>query len=140
VATTSISLLDNAAAEFKRLRRAVKALSDHPSADDLHRIRIKVKRARYAAELVRAAAGERGERFIEQAKSVQDILGEHQDAVVLEEYLHEVIDRREAAHTLEPQLLERQRRRRKKTRAAFFVEWPKLERRGRKLWSTALEP
>jgi CHAD domain-containing protein len=140
VASTGLSLLGSAAAEFKKLRRAVKALSGHPSAEDLHEIRIKVKRARYAAELVRAAAGERGQRFIDQAKKLQDILGEHQDAVVLEEYLHQVIDRREATHALEQQLLKRQCKRRKKTRAAFFEEWPRLERRGRKAWSDAPMP
>jgi CHAD domain-containing protein len=139
-ASTAVSLLGNAAAEFKKLRRAVGALPGHPSAEELHEIRIKVKRARYAAELVRAAAGERGERFIDQAKKAQDILGEHQDAVLLQEYLHEAIDRREAAPTLEQLLLERQRKRRKKSRVAFFEEWPKLERRGRKAWKVVPRP
>jgi CHAD domain-containing protein len=140
VASTGLSLRGSAAAEFKKLRRAVKALSGHPSAEDLHEIRIKVKRARYAAELVGADAGGRGQRFIDQAKKIQDILGEHQDAVVLEEYLHEAIDSREAMHALQQQLLKRQRKRRKKTRAAFFEEWPRLERRGRKAWSDAPVP
>jgi CHAD domain-containing protein len=138
--STGVSLLGTAAAEFKKLRRAVESLPGRPSADELHEIRIKVKRARYAAELVRAAAGERVERFIDQAKRVQDILGEHQDAVLLEEYLHEGIDRRQAAPALEQQLLERQRKRRKKSRAAFFEEWPKLARRGRKAWSVVPMP
>jgi len=140
IASTDLSLLVAAAAEFKKLRRAVKALSGHPGAGDLHAIRIRVKRARYAAELVRAAAGEPGERFLDQAKTVQDILGEHQDAVILEQYLHDIVGRRAASHGLEQQLLERQRRRQKKTRAAFFEEWPKLDRRGRKLWSAPLMP
>lgn len=140
VASSGVSLVASVGAEFKKLRRAVKALPGHPSAEDLHEIRIKVKRVRYAAELVRAAAGGRGERFIDQAKTLQDILGEHQDAVVLEEYLHEVIGRREGTHELEQQLLKRQRKRRKKTRAAFFEEWPRLERRGRRAWSTASMP
>ena len=139
VSSMEVSLPGSAAAEFKKLRRAVKGLPGHPSADDLHEVRIKVKRARYAAELVEAA-GSRGTRFLDQAKTVQDILGEHQDAVVLEEYLHEVIGSREAKHALEQQLLKRQRKRRKKTRAAFFEEWPRLERRGRKAWSAAPVP
>lgn len=124
-----------AADEWKKLRRAVRHLPGHPGAADLHEIRIRVKRARYAAELVRASGGRRTEKFIDQAKAIQDILGEHQDAVVIEEYLHDVIDRREAAHALEEQLVRRQRKRRKKTRAAFFHEWPRLERRGRKAWA-----
>lgn len=131
-----VSLAEAAAAEWKKLRRAVKHLPGHPSAAELHEIRIRVKRSRYAAELARAAGGRRAEKFIDQAKAIQDILGEHQDAVVIEEYLHDVIDRREAAHALEQQLVRRQRKRRKKTRAAFFHGWPRLERRGRKAWAT----
>ncbi|HUM14861.1 MAG TPA: CHAD domain-containing protein [Candidatus Nitrosotalea sp.] len=137
VGREDVSLPDVAAKEFKRLRRAVKLLSSHPSADDLHAVRILVKRARYAAELARTTAGRRAKKFIDEAKTVQDILGEHQDAVVIEKYLHDVIDSREAAHALEQQLLRRQRKRRKKARAAFLEEWPSLERRGRKAWATA---
>ena len=132
-----VSLADAAGAEWKKLRRAVKHLPGHPSAAELHEIRIRLKRSRYAAELARVAGGRRAEKFIEQAKAIQDILGEHQDAVVIEEYLHDVIDRREAAHALEQQLVRRLRKRRKKTRAAFFHEWPRLARRGRKAWATA---
>jgi CHAD domain-containing protein len=135
LSASDVSLVDVAAAEFRKLRRAAKALPGHPDADDLHEIRIKVKRARYAAELVAGAAGQRGARFIEQAKALQDILGEHQDAVVIEEYLHENVDGGEAAQALGKHLLKRQRKRRKKARGAFFEEWPKLERRGRKAWS-----
>ena len=133
---TDISLAAAAAAEWQTLRRAVKHLPGHPSAAELHEIRIRVKRSRYAAELARAAGGRRAEKFIDQAKAIQGILGEHQDAVVIEEYLHDVIDRREAAHALEQQLVRRLRKRRKKTRTAFFLEWPRLARRGRKAWAT----
>jgi CHAD domain-containing protein len=131
---TDVSLPDVAATEWKRLRKAVQKLSGRPSADELHAVRIKVKRARYAAELARAAAGEHGKRFIHQAKKLQDILGDLQDAVVIEQYLHDAIDRTEPAQALGRDLVKRQRKRRKKARAAFFEEWPKLERRGREAW------
>jgi CHAD domain-containing protein len=131
------SLPESAAAQWKRVRRAVKRLPSRPSAAEMHEVRVKLKRARYAAELAAGAVGRPAERFVEQAKRVQDILGEHQDAVVIEEYLHDVIDGREGAHALEQQLIGRQRKRRKKMRAAFDRRWPKLERRGRKAWSGA---
>ncbi len=133
-AATDVSLPDVAASEWKRLRKAVQKLPGRPSVDELHAVRIKVKRARYAAELARAAAGARGRRFIDQAKKLQDILGDVQDAVVIEQYLHDAIDRTEPAQALGKHLVKRQRKRRKKARAAFFEEWPKLERRGRKAW------
>ncbi len=55
------------------------------SDDELHAARIKVKRARYAAELAEHELGSRGERFVDAAKRLQDVLGEHQDSVVAEE-------------------------------------------------------
>ena len=131
---SDVSLPDVAATEWKRLRKAVQKLPGRPSADDLHAVRIKVKRARYAAELARAAAGVRGKRFINQAKKLQDILGDLQDAVVIEQYLHDAIDHTEPAQALGKDLVKRQRKRRKKARAAFFEEWPKLKRRGREAW------
>jgi CHAD domain-containing protein len=133
-AATDVSLPDVAAGEWKRLRKAVQKLPGRPSVDELHAVRIKVKRARYAAELARAAAGARGRRFIDQARKLQDILGDVQDAVVIEQYLHDALDRTEPAQALGKHLVKRQRKRRKKARAAFFEEWPKLERRGRKAW------
>ena len=133
----AVSLPETAAAQWKKVRRAVKRLPARPSASELHEVRVKVKRARFAAELAADAVGRPADRFVEQAKRIQDILGEHQDAVVIEEYLHDVIDGREGAHALEQQLIGRQRKRRKKMRAAFDRRWPKLERRGRKAWSGA---
>jgi len=131
------SLAETAAAQWKKVCRAVKNLPARPAATELHEVRVKVKRARYAAEPAAGAVGRPAERFVEQVKRIQDILGEHPDAVVIEEYLHHVIDGREGAHALEQQLIGWQRKRRKKMRAAFDRRWPKLERRGRKARSGA---
>ena len=49
-----------AAAEFKRLAKAVKRLGDDPTDEALHNVRIKGKRARYAAELAEPVVGEAG--------------------------------------------------------------------------------
>ena len=129
------SLPEAAAAEWKKAAPGGEAPPRPSGAAELHEVRIRVKRARYAAELAREGVGRRAQKFIDQAKVLQDILGEHHDAVVIEEYLHDVIDSREAAHALEQQLVRRQRKRRKKTRAEFFHAWPRLERRGRKAWA-----
>ena len=64
------------AAEHKRLRKAVGALAADSPDEELHAARIRVKRARYAAEL------QGDESYVQAAKRLQDILGEHQDAVV----------------------------------------------------------
>jgi CHAD domain-containing protein len=81
--------------------------------------------------------GRRAERFAKKAKKVQDILGEHQDAVVAEERLSALLrngGRQPRQAAVAPWLAERQRARRQTARAAFTEQWPKLKRRGRKAW------
>jgi CHAD domain-containing protein len=135
VVEPDISLQDVAAKEFEKLRSAVKDLPERPEDEDLHAVRIKVKRARYAAELVRETAGRPAERFLEQAKEVQDVLGDHQDSVVLERRLRETPERSGDLRRVKKTLIGLERKRRNETRAAFREEWPKLKRRGRKAWS-----
>ena len=135
VRTSAVSLLSIASTEFKKLKKAVKKLPTQPSAAKFHAVRIKVKRTRYAAELLQLVIGRRAEQFIDKAKKLQDILGEHQDAVVVEEYLRKVTDRTRAAQALAQQLIKHQRERRKQALTAFQEKWPKLKRRGRKAFS-----
>jgi len=68
--------------ESKRMRRTFAALGNEPEDAALHASRIAVKRARYAADLASHELGRPGERFVTVAKQMQDILGDHQDAVV----------------------------------------------------------
>jgi len=72
---------------WKKLRRAVDALPEKPSPDELHRLRIRTKRARYAAEAVADLGGESAELFSVALEELQDVLGEHQDAVVAARWL-----------------------------------------------------
>jgi CHAD domain-containing protein len=136
LASGEVALADLAAREFRKLRKTVSALPETPGDADLHAVRIKAKRARYAAELAARAVGRPAERFVEKAKVLQDILGEHQDAVVAEERLRELFDgvRGRRAGFVAGRLVERQRARRLAARAAFSGYWPKVERRGRKTW------
>ncbi|MGH7331819.1 MAG: CHAD domain-containing protein [Candidatus Rokuibacteriota bacterium] len=134
---TEMSLRDLAAEEFRKLRKAVKALPEVPSDEDLHAVRIKAKRARHAAELAVPVEGRPAERFVSKAKRLQDILGEHQDAVVAASRLHELFAgaRGRRAGFVAGRLVERQRTRRQAARQAFQAFWPKVEGRGRKAWA-----
>lgn len=67
---------------WRRLRAAVRTLGAEPSDPALHEVRIRVKRARYAAEAVAPAAGPTARRFARALARVQDVLGEQHDAVV----------------------------------------------------------
>src|SRR4029079_8789395 len=73
--------------EYRPARKALRALEDDSPDDELHAARIRVKRARYAAELAGPELGRKGAAFVEAAKELQDVLGAHQDAVVGEEVL-----------------------------------------------------
>jgi CHAD domain-containing protein len=136
VVSADLSLPAVAASQFKKLRKAVKALPKKPNDDDLHAVRIRVKRARYAAELAQPIVGRPAKRFVARTKKLQDILGEYQDAVVAEKRLRTLVaeDRRSPAALLANKLVKRQRVRRQAAQLDFFEQWPKLERRGRKAW------
>lgn len=136
VPVSELSLPDIAAAEFKKARKAVERLPEEPSDSDLHAVRIKVKRARYAGEMAQAIVGRPAERFVERTKELQDTLGEHQDAVVAEAHLRALLKgaRGRGSGFVMGRLVERQRVRRREARKAFIEQWPKLEGRGRKAW------
>jgi CHAD domain-containing protein len=72
---------------WRRLRSYVGANGDAPGDEQLHRIRILAKRARYAADMCVPAAGAPAARFAGQLAVLQTVLGEHHDAVVTREWL-----------------------------------------------------
>jgi CHAD domain-containing protein len=74
---------------WKKLRKAVRKAGDDPPDHDLHQIRIRAKRARYAAEAVEPVIGKAAEDFADAISDLQTVLGDHQDAVVGEAWLRE---------------------------------------------------
>lgn len=131
------SLTDIAGAAFKKLRRTIKANGLDANDTTLHQIRIKGKKARYAAELAQTSVGKPAVRFLRQAKGFQDLLGEHHDALVTEQRLRTLLRQaqgRLAAFSL-GRLIERQCERRRKVRAALPKAWERLKKRGQKAWA-----
>jgi CHAD domain-containing protein len=120
--------------EFRRLRAAVRALGKSPSDEALHEVRKRGKRARYAAEL---AGAKQGKKFAEAAKSFQDVVGDHQDAVAAEECLTALVPRAKTPEAVfaAGRLLERQQSRRSHARRSLPKAWRKLQRQGRKAWA-----
>jgi CHAD domain-containing protein len=98
---------------FRRLARAIERLGPDPDDAAVHRLRITLKRARYAAELS-GPDGKQAARFLAHARALQDLLGRHQDAVVAERRLRElaVVDSSTAAAFVAGRIAERQRGRR----------------------------
>jgi CHAD domain-containing protein len=84
---------------WKKLRKEVGKGGDDPPDHELHQIRIRAKRARYAAEAVEPVIGKPAEDFADAISDLQTVLGDHQDAVVGEAWLREAAasGRRDAA-------------------------------------------
>jgi len=72
---------------WKKLRRRVRDLGDHPSDEALHATRVRAKQCRYAAEACEPVFGKRVRRLAQAMARVQDVLGEHRDAVVAQAWL-----------------------------------------------------
>ena len=108
------------AAQHKKLRKAVRTLADGSSDEELHAVRIHVKRARYAAELSGAGA------YVKAAKVLQDVLGEHQDAVVAAERLRDLARRMPHTSLAAGRLVEREHARALRGRDEWRSAWKKL--------------
>jgi len=136
VVVSTVSLSEIAAGAFTKLRKAIRKLGGAPTDSDLHRLRIKTKRARYAAELAETCAGNSAKRFIAQAKSFQDLLGIHQDAVLAEQHIREFLDQSSSVRAafVAGRMVRRQRHRRESARIQFRAQWKKLDKRGKKAW------
>jgi CHAD domain-containing protein len=123
-----------ATGEFRRLAKLVKRLGKRPDEEAIHRLRIALKRARYAAELAAPKGGLR-QRFLADARVLQDLLGEHQDAVVAEQRLRSITvdDVRTAAAFAAGRLAERQRARRERVQERLPAAWKRLRKSGSRL-------
>lgn len=78
---------------LRSLRREVEKQGDAPGDEGLHRLRIKLKRVRYAAELATPVAGKQASRAAHGLAGVQDVLGDHHDACTASERLQALGDR-----------------------------------------------
>jgi CHAD domain-containing protein len=121
-----VSLDALARMEIQRLRTAIRRLPSEPAADELHELRKLGKLARYAAELAGRDA------VVQRAKSLQDVLGSHQDAVVAEARLRAVAAESSPAEALAAgRLIDRERSRRADARATWRRAWERLDRAAR---------
>jgi CHAD domain-containing protein len=75
---------------WEHLVRRVGRLGHDPADEELHRVRILAKRARYAAEAA-AVVVPAAERHAKAIADLQSVLGDHQDAVVAEAWLRRAV-------------------------------------------------
>jgi CHAD domain-containing protein len=112
--------------ETKRLRKAYAALGPDPADTELHALRIRAKRARYAAELAAQAEGRRAAKLVQVLKQLQDLIGTHQDAVVTEQRVRALAKGR--ALLAAGRIVELERARKREARAELPRLWKRLER------------
>jgi CHAD domain-containing protein len=84
-------ILPLASAPFHRLAKAANHLDRHAANEELHRVRIRAKRARYATEAV-ARYEPAATALATALAGVQGVLGDQHDAVVAEAWLRSVIE------------------------------------------------
>lgn len=106
----------------RRLAKAVAGLPDEPPDEALHDVRLRAKRARYAAELAGRAE------YVRAAKQLQDVLGVHQDAVVAQERLRALAQADPAAAVAAGRLVERERARAAQARREWGSAWKALRK------------
>jgi CHAD domain-containing protein len=136
VIESTVTLADLAKQEFTKLRNAIRQAGDSPNNANIHKTRIRTKRARYAAVLAEATVGKPATRFINKARVVQDVLGMHQDAIQAEAHIRAFLKQSTTARAafVAGRMVERQRRRREKARGKMQRLLRGLLKRGEKAW------
>jgi CHAD domain-containing protein len=124
-----------AAAAHRKLRRAVARLPEAPDDDALHRVRIRAKRARYAAELAAPIVGRRANRAAKAVGGLQEVLGRHHDHVVAAAWLRHALPTasRPQAYAI-GLLVADQVAAADACRGGWSSAWSRAERAGRDAW------
>jgi CHAD domain-containing protein len=118
--------------QSRKLRKQVKRAGQAPDDTTLHELRKRAKHVRYAGERAARAGDDSLTELASRAKSLQDVLGAHQDAVVGEETLREL-----ATDVIRPaqalaigRLVERERARKADARDRWWEAWRKVKKAG----------
>jgi CHAD domain-containing protein len=120
---------------WRKLRRAARALDQDASPSALHRVRIRTKRCRYAAEAVAHLDGSAARRFTGACQRFLDVLGEHQDCALASAWLRrnaELASSREAYAAGQLAILERKAM--ATASKARPAAWKALNRRKLRRW------
>ncbi len=112
--------------QVERLWKARRRLGDDPTDTALHAIRIKVKRTRYAVEVLVGRDAEEAKELTKALRNLQDLIGVHQDAHVAEERIRAYAV--PGADLAAGRIIERERSIRVKVRQRLPTAWRRLAR------------
>jgi CHAD domain-containing protein len=116
----------------RAVRRAGQDQGEAAKPEALHRLRVRVKRLRYALETLRGLGGKSVGRMIRRLERLQDLLGRHQDAATAIAWLRaraEVGDLPPATLLATGALIHALSRRARRLRRRFPGAWEELQRR-----------
>lgn len=130
-----LTLLDVTRQSIHKLLTAIARSHLPATGKELHRIRILVKRSRYAVEVTSPFLGEAGKSYLHQAKQAQELLGLYQDTIVGEQRILELQHHRppNSVRFLSGMMIERLRNTRERLSGEIPKHWKKLKKLGRKL-------
>jgi CHAD domain-containing protein len=136
IVDAAVTLRELAEREFTKLRKAIRRMGPEPNHAVLHAIRIKTKRARYAAELALWSVGKPAARFMKEARAVQDLLGNYQDSFTAETYIRAFVKQSASVRAgfVAGRMIERQGQRRDTIQENLKALLKTLVKRGKKAW------
>lgn len=88
---------------YRKVRKIGDGITPDSPPEDYHRLRKRGKRLRYALEFLSNVYGKPAENLVKALKNLQDVLGDHQDAVVAAGYLRELSVKRGGNRKLPPE-------------------------------------
>jgi len=119
---------------WKHLKGALEGLGEDASDAELHLARIRTKRARYAAEAVEPVFGKGARAFARAAADLQDVLGEHQDAVVARTWLRTEVAGGGRRAFVAGELAMIELRAAERARSEWEAVWKRLSRKRLRFW------
>jgi CHAD domain-containing protein len=121
---------------WHKLAKQVGKLGNDPSDARLHEVRIRTKRARYAAEACAPVVGKPARAFAQAAARLQDVLGDLHDAVVAAEWLDAWAEHRGSAEEQRgaEALAAAERESAEELRTSWRAVWDELEAPDLRSW------
>lgn len=120
---------------WQKLRDAVEQVESDPRDEALHEVRIRAKRARYAADVAALSVGRPAARFAKAAAALQDVLGGLQDAVVTEAWLRSAVEgARRPVVLVAGQLVAMERAEADRARSSWREAWNGVRKPAMRTW------
>ena len=121
--------------QWRRLRKSVRAAEALPTAEQLHKVRVRAKTLRYSLETLEPVLDRSARRHVKALAALQKHLGEMQDAVVIERWLREFRETGRGDAFLIGELVGIERAREEWFRATWRERWRRVSRKRRRLWA-----